>query len=112
MTKREFLETIVESAMTEEVKVFAKAEIQKMDEQLEKRREKAAEKKAEYEPILDKIYTDILGDKPVTASMVAERLEMSTQKASAMLRKLVEAGKATAQEVKVEKRKAKGYTRV
>ena len=106
MTKREFLETIVESAMPEEVKDFAKAEIQKMDKQLEKRREKA-----EYEPILDKIYTDILGDKPVTASMVAERLEMSTQKASAMLRKLVEAGKATAQEVRVEKRKAKGYTR-
>lgn len=112
MTKREFFETIVESAMADEVKDFARAEIQKMDEQLEKRRVKAAEKKAEYAPILDKIYTDILGDEPVTASIVAERLEMSTQKASAMLRKLVEAGKATAQEVKVDKRKAKGYTRV
>lgn len=111
MTKREFMEAIAAGTMTEEAMQFATDELKKMDEAAKKRLEKAAEKKAELEPIMDKIYEDILGDEPVTATVIGERLEISTQKASAIMRKMVEAGKATKTDIKVQKRTVKGYTR-
>lgn len=111
MTKREFFEAIAAGTITEEAIQFATGELKKMDEAVEKRREKAAEKAVELEPIMDKIYEDILGEEPVTATVIGERLEISTQKASAIMRKMVEAGRAAKTDIKVQKRTVKGYTR-
>ena len=113
MTKREFLTMVANGEFNEEVKAFAEEEIVKLDAANEKRREQSSKKRAENQPLLDKIYDEILGNEPVTASEVAEVIETSTQKASSLLRTLVQEGKAEAQEIKVPKKgKCKGYTKV
>jgi predicted HTH transcriptional regulator len=112
MTKREFYEAIAKNeTLVQEVRDFAEAAITKLDETNEKRRNAVSKKAAENQPLLEQIVNDILGNEPVTASEVAVALEISTQKASYLLRALVEQGKASAQDIKVPKKgKVKGYT--
>ena len=106
MTKREFLNAIVNGEINEDIKTFA-------EEELAKRREQSSKKRAENQPLLDKIYDEILGDEPKTASEVAEIIETSVQKASSLLRTLEDEGKATSAEIKIPKKgKCKGYTKV
>ena len=118
MTKREFLTAIVElgveGTISSELGDFAEEEIAKLDEALAKRREKASAKAAENAPLMDKIYEDILKeDEVVTATVVGELMEVSTQKASALLRKLVDEKRATAEDVKIPKKGTqKGYKKV
>lgn len=118
MTKREFLTAIVElgteGTISSELGDFAEEEIAKLDEALAKRRAKVSAKAAENAPLMDKIYEDILKeDEVVTATVVGELMEISTQKASALLRKLVEADRATAEDVKIPKKGTqKGYKKV
>lgn len=114
MTKREFLTKVIEVVVDEEMKTFAEEEIRKLDEALEKRKEKTSLKVAENAPLLDKIYEDILKeDEPVTATVVGEIMEVSTQKASSLLRKLVEQGRAKSEDIKVAKKGTqKGYTKL
>lgn len=110
MTKREFMEMVIAETKNEELKVFAEKEIEKMDKANLKRSEKRAERKAENEPIKEKIF-EVLNSEDVTlASEVAEKVEISTQKASALLRQMVEDGKITVEDVKVKgKGTKKGY---
>ena len=113
MTKREFLIAIVDGEINEDIKTFAEEELEKLDAANAKRREQSSKKRAENQPLLDKIYDEILGDEPKTASEVAEVIETSVQKASSLLRTLVDEGKAESTEIKVPKRgKCKGYTKV
>ena len=113
MTKREFLNAIVNGEINEDIKTFAEEELEKLDAANAKRREQSSKKRAENQPLLDKIYDEILGDEPKTASEVAEVIETSVQKASSLLRTLVDEGKAESTEIKVPKRgKCKGYTKV
>lgn len=111
MTKREFMTAIVNGEMTDELKAFAAAEIEKMDAANEARKAKVSKKAAENAPLMDKIYNDILDEEePETATTVGEMLEVSTQKASALLRKMVEEGRAIKVDVKVPKKGIqKGY---
>ena len=114
MTKREFLTKVIEVVADEEMKTFAEEEIRKLDEALEKRKEKTSLKAAENAPLLDKIYEDILKeDEPVTATVVGEIMEVSAQKASSLLRKLVEQKRAKSEDIKVAKKGTqKGYTKL
>ena len=114
MTKREFLTKVIEVVADEEMKTFAEEEIRKLDEALEKRKEKTSLKAAENAPLLDKIYEDILKeDEPVTSTVVGEIMEVSTQKASFLLRKLVEQERAKSEDIKVAKKGTqKGYTKL
>ncbi len=118
MTKREFLTAIVElgteGTISSELGDFAEEEIAKLDAALAKRKEKVSAKAAENAPLMDKIYEDILKeDEVVTATVVGELMEVSTQKASALLRKMVEDGRATAEDVKIPKKGTqKGYKKV
>ena len=110
MTKREFMEMVIAETKNEELKVLAEEEIEKMDKANLKRSEKRAERKAENEPIKEKIF-EVLNSEDVTlASEVAEKVKISTQKASALLRQMVEDGKVTVEDVKVKgKGTKKGY---
>ena len=110
MTRREFMEMVITETTNEEIKAFAESEIEKMDKANARRSEKRAERKAENEPIKEKIF-EVLNSEDVTlASEVAEKVEISTQKASALLRQMVEDGKITSEDVKVKgKGKKKGY---
>lgn len=118
MTKREFLTAIVElgteGTISSELGDFAEEEIAKLDASLARRKEKVSAKAAENAPLMDKIYEDILKeDEVVTATVVGELMEISTQKASALLRKMVEAGRATAEDVKIPKKGTqKGYSKI
>ena len=116
MTKREFMEAIVkfaeEGTVGAEYGDFAKEEIEKLDATLARRREKVSAKQAENAPLMDKIY-EMLTDEPMTATVVGEMLEVSTQKASALLRKMVEEGRVAKTDVKIPKKGTqKGYIRV
>lgn len=121
MTKREFFETIVKLSAAEEVGAdmmdklgdFAANEIVKLDAANAKRRETVSKKAQENAPLLDKIANDLLTDEPQTATMIGELMEVSTQKASSLLRKLVEEGRAEVQDVKIPKKGTqKGYTAI
>lgn len=107
MTKREMFEAIVNGNITEEVKAMAQSEIEKMDARNAKRSSQPSKRSIENEPIKAEILTHI-GD-GMTAKAIGEKVGISTQKASALCRQLVESGKLTATEEKVEKRKVKVY---
>ena len=114
MTQREFFTTIVEGAtVTAEMEAFASHALANIDKANESRRERQSKKAQENEPLLVQIETDILTVEPITASNVAAILSTSTQKATALLRALVAAGRAQVQDVKVTgKGMQKGYFKV
>lgn len=108
MTRREMFEAIVNGNITDDVVEMAKKEIVKMDERNAKRKGKPSKNALANEPIKAAII-DLLRayDDPVIASTVAKKLEISTQKASALLRQI---DGLVVTEVKVKgKGKVKGY---
>lgn len=111
MTKREFYTAIMNGEIDEQVKLFASEELEKMDVANEKRRNTLSKKAQENQPLLQRITDEILTDEPKTATDVAAVLEVSVQKASGLLRRLVEDGKAVKVDVKIKgKGTQKGYT--
>lgn len=106
MTKREMFEAIINGNVTEEVIAMAQSEIEKMNARNAKRRETPSKKALANVEVIGKI-TEVLTHEPQTASEVAEKVEISTQKASALLRQIEG---LTVTEVKVKgKGKVKGY---
>ena len=111
MTKREFYVAIANGEMNEEVKAAAAEYIAKMDEANEKRKHTMYKKQEENEAIKAEILGH-LDTEAKTATTIGELMSISTQKASALLRQLVNDGKATATEVKITgKGKQKAYTK-
>lgn len=98
MTKREFLNAVI--ALNDEVTTeFAKAEIEKMDARNASRKDKPSKKSVENEPIKARI-AEVLTETPQTASEIASKVEISVQKASALLRQM----ECKVTEVKVPKK--------
>lgn len=111
-TKREFLKGIVEGAtVTAEQAAFAAKEIEALDKRNEKRKEKPSKTAIENAPIKEKIVEFLKGkENPIIATTIATEVGITTQKASALARQLVEAGTLVAVDVKVPKKgKVKGY---
>lgn len=110
MTKREFLQAVINSeGVAVNVKDFAKNEIQKMDEKNLNRSSKPTAAQLVNEGIKEQILS-VLTVEPMVSSAVAEKIGISTQKASALCRQLVDSGKAHAVEVKLPKKgKQQGY---
>ena len=105
MTKREFLNAVVEANINEEMTNFAVASIEKLDAQNASRKSKPSKVAIANEPI-KKAILEVLTNEPMTASEIAEKCEISTQKASALLRQL----EVNVMELKVPKKgKVKGY---
>lgn len=113
MTKREMCNYIVNGGeITEEVKAWFVAEIEKLDKENEKARERAAKKKAENQPFIDAALEYLNGkEELVTASEILENVEIfeNVQKVSAVLRSLEKEGVVESGEVKTKKGKVKGY---
>lgn len=106
MTKREMFEAIINGNINEEIIEMAKNEIVKMDEKNAKRKNTPSKVAIANEPIKAKI-KEVLTSEPQSASEVAEKVEISVQKASALLRQID--GLAVS-EIKVKgKGKVKGY---
>ena len=109
MTMKELLTATVEGAVvTAEMAEKAQAELAKMAAEAEKRAQKAAEKRtSEDAPLLEKA-AELLSDHVVrTAKDIGVALDVSTPKATALMRKL-EGVKVS--EVTVDKRIVKGYS--
>ena len=116
MTKREFLNDVIavidgtSEVNVLELKEFAKAEIVKLDERNANRSSKPTKTQIENEPIKEKILEVLSTGERMVASAIAERLEISTQKVSALCRQLVESKKLKVEEVKIPKKgKQKAY---
>jgi len=106
MTRREMFEAIVNGNVTDEVVAMAQNELVKMDERNAKRKGRPSKNTLANEPIKARIL-EVLTDEPMTAAEVAQRVEISTQKASALLRQI---DGLVVTEVKVKgKGKVKGY---
>ena len=113
MTKREFYTAIKNGKIDEQIKLFATEELEKMDAVNEKRRNTLSKKAKENEPLLRQITNEILTEEPKTATDVAAILNVSVQKASGLLRRLVEDGKAAKVDVKIKgKGTQKAYSKV
>ena len=112
MTKREFLNAVIEQVADAELKLYAEKELTKMDERNAKRSHTPSKTAIANEPI-KKAIVDLLREctEPTVASVIAEKVEISTQKASALCRQLVADGSLAVTEVKVKgKGKQKGYS--
>ena len=106
MTQREFYNAVITSVENEELVTFATEQIAKLDARNAKRKGAESKKAKENAPIKEAIL-GVLTHEPMTASEVAEKVEISTQKASALLRQI---DGLTVTEVKVKgKGKVKGY---
>lgn len=116
MTKREFFNEVIavidgtSEVDVLELKEFAKAEIVKLDERNASRSSKPTKAQIENEPIKEKILEVLSTGERMVASAIAERLEISTQKASALCRQLVESKQLKVEDVKIPKKgKQKAY---
>lgn len=112
MTKREFLNAVIETVAVAELQDFAKAEIEKMDARNAKRATTPSKKAIENEPIKERIVGFLYGkETPQIAKEIAEELGYTTPKISALCGQLVKDGRIHGEDVKVKgKGKVKGYT--
>lgn len=117
MTKYEFLKAVAAGEMTEEVIEKAGEMVIAYEAESAKRRAKAAEKRAEKlasEKGLEDAVLEVLGAEPMTASDIKEAVGgiESPQKATAVVKRLVEAELVGVTEVKGKSGKVKGYTKL
>ena len=87
MTNREFFEQVIATVDNEEMKEKAKSLIETLDKRNAKRAERPSKTAVANEPIKAEI-SKVLTSEPMTASVIAEKVGISTQKASALLRQM------------------------
>ena len=114
MTNREFYTNIANGVITEAEIAHASAAIAKLDATNEARKNKVSPKEAEKQAADAKIRESIfalLTIDPQTAADLGAAVGVTTNKASAELRKLVAEGRVTKTEIKVPKKgTCKGYS--
>lgn len=112
MTKREFLNAVIALNADAELTLFAEKEIMKMDASNAKRKSKNSEKHVANAELATKIVNEFLSDEPKTATEIGEAYEISTQKASALMRMPEVTDLIVKTDIKVKgKGKVKGYTK-
>lgn len=112
MTNREFYNAILNADVAQDIKDFAQGEIAKLDARNDKRKNTQTKAQKENEGIMASIL-DHLAKGSDVASGIATALGVSTQKASALCKLLVNEGKVAVADVKVKnKGTVKQYTLV
>ena len=112
MTKREFLNAVIALNADAELTLFAEKEITKMDEANAKRKSKNSEKHVANAELAVKIVDEFLGEEPKTATEIANAYDISTQKASALMRMPEVADSIVKTDIKIKgKGKVKGYAK-
>ena len=87
MTNREFFNAVISAEINDEVIAHAKESLEKLDIRNAKRAERPSKTQKANEPIIRAI-ADLLTNEPMLASEIAEKCEISTQKASALVKKV------------------------
>ena len=112
MTNREFYNAILNADVAQDIKDFAQGEIAKLDARNDKRKNTQTKAQKENEGIMTSILDHLTKGADV-ASGIAVALGISTQKASALCKLLVNEGKVAVADVKVKnKGTVKQYTLV
>ena len=116
MTKIEAYKAVISGEINEEVKEKFVELLASHEAEGEKRRNRAAEKRAEKledEATLVDAIVEFLGDEFVTASDICEHFEdiKSAQKATILVKRAVEDGRAVTEKVKGKSGKVNGYKR-
>lgn len=110
MTEREFLSTIIAANISDEITDHAKKNVAKLDKRNATPSKAEREKREANEAIKVQIATLLADGATRVASEIATAIEVSTSKASALLRQMSEAGEVSVSEVKIKgKGKVKGY---
>lgn len=113
MTQREFFTAIVNGTINADIQAYAADAIVKLDKRNATRASKPTKSQQANVPLLAEIRNFLTGKKNVLAAEVAAHLDVTPQKATGLLKLLVDGGEATAAEVKVPKQgKRKAYTLV
>lgn len=114
MTKTEVLNAIINGAeITNEMREFAQHELELIANKNSKRAEKEKAKRAEVDEPLMAQLTEFLQGKSAVASEIGVALEISTQKATHIAKRLVDSGVAKSTDVKVKGgRTCKSYSLV
>ena len=102
MTNREFYKAIIGSEVNEEIKAFAQEQIDKLDSKNEKRKNTQTKTQKENEGIKTSIVNLIEENGSMVASVIATKLNISTQKASALCKQLVEEKELVVSDIKVK----------
>ena len=103
MTQKEFLTKVIETVADEELKAYAEKALEKMAARLVARKNKMTPTQEANAALKEQILA-YFTENPNTAlgaAAVGEMFEISTQKASPLLRQMVEAGALTVEDVKV-----------
>ena len=87
MTKREFLNAVIAETTNSDLASFAVSELEKLDARNAKRANTLSKTQKENAPLIAKIAT-LLTSEPKLASELAKEMEISTQKASALVKKV------------------------
>ena len=113
MTNREFYTAILANeSINADIKAFAQNEIDKLDARNDKRKNTQTKAQKENEGIMTAIL-DHLANGSAVASDIGTALGISTQKASALCKLLVDSKKVTVEDIKVKnKGTVKQYTLV
>lgn len=117
MTKREFLNAVINGTINNETAEFAAKELAQMEATLEKRKNTLTPKQEANLALCDVVYEKLNAETPTTATMLYEMgIEgiTSIPKASSILRMLVKANRAVAEDVVVKGKSTiqKGYKRI
>lgn len=115
MTKIEAYKAVIAGEVTEEVVEKFVELVAAYDQEAEKRKARSAEKRAEKleaEKVLEQGILAVLGAEAMTASDIRDAVEgiETSQKATVVVKRLVEAGLAKVEDIKGKKGKVKGYT--
>lgn len=111
MTNRDFFNAIINTNINDELTSFAQEAIEKLDARNAKRSSKPSKTAIANAPVKEAIAKYLEGKENVLAADVAVGIEVSPQKASALLRQMVESGQVNVTEIKVPKKgKCKAYT--
>lgn len=101
ITNREGFTAVINGNITEAVKEWAQENLDKLDARNDKRKNTMSKTQKENEGTMTEILK-VLADGAAVASEIGTALGISTQKASALCRLLVNEGKLDVQEIKVK----------
>ena len=102
MTNREFYNAVIGAEVSEELKAFAKSEIDKLDKKNEKRKNTQTKEQKANEGIKSQIVEFIKENGASVASVIANGCGISTQKASALCKLLCEDKELVVSDIKVK----------
>jgi hypothetical protein len=103
MTNREFYTAVLANEnINADLKAFAQSEIDKLDARNDKRKNTQTKAQKENEGVMDTIIDTLVTNGAMVASEIGSALGISTQKASALCKLLVEGKRLKVEDVKIK----------